>query len=231
MKKKLDELILYLFGRNPYLNFNPDGWTFDAGGWHSNFTHIKAILEQKKPLISIEVGTYKGASALLIAECIRQQNSGGKLICIDTWLGSLEHLPLGNSISEASQSQKKLLAVHGYPSLYQQFLFNVLSKNLESVIIPFPNTSVLAYKWLKRMGVKADFIYLDGSHEPEDVWLDLNHYYRLLADGGILVGDDYKWPGVHQSVQRFCQENSLSFSLDAEREVYTMLKKLRNTNK
>jgi predicted O-methyltransferase YrrM len=97
-----------------------------------------------------------------------------------------------------------------------------LYKKLESVIIPFPNTSITAYKWLKRLGVRADFIYIDGSHEPEEVWLDLKNYFRLLTPGGVLAGDDYKWAGVQSAVQRFCRENRLPVSLIGNNEVYLL---------
>ena len=37
----------------------------------------------------------------------------------------------------------------------------------------------------------ADFIYIDGSHEAEDVLLDGLLCWKLLKKGGIMVFDDY----------------------------------------
>ena len=38
-----------------------------------------------------------------------------------------------------------------------------------------------------------DLIYMDGSHEPEDVKVDLQECFQLLKPGGILWMDDYNW--------------------------------------
>ena len=38
-----------------------------------------------------------------------------------------------------------------------------------------------------------DLIYMDGSHVPEDVKVDLQECFQLLKLGGILWMDDYNW--------------------------------------
>ncbi|MDA1185428.1 MAG: class I SAM-dependent methyltransferase [Acidobacteria bacterium] len=40
-----------------------------------------------------------------------------------------------------------------------------------------------------------DLIYVVGSHEGRDVLLDACLSFHLLTSGGILLLDDYKWPG------------------------------------
>lgn len=37
------------------------------------------------------------------------------------------------------------------------------------------------------------WIYVDGSHEAQDVFCDAAGAFRLLKSGGILVFDDYLW--------------------------------------
>jgi hypothetical protein len=49
--------------------------------------------------------------------------------------------------------------------------------------------------------VIADLIYIDGSHEYEDVISDIDSYLPLVRKGGIFFGDDYYgWPGVAKAV-------------------------------
>ncbi|MGJ5814449.1 class I SAM-dependent methyltransferase [Paludibaculum fermentans] len=45
-----------------------------------------------------------------------------------------------------------------------------------------------------------DFIYVDGSHRPEDVLVDAVQSWRVLRPGGILVFDDYLMLDNHLSV-------------------------------
>jgi hypothetical protein len=60
--------------------------------------------------------------------------------------------------------------------------------------------------------VRADLIYLDGSHEEEDVYQDLVTWWDIVKPGGPLFGDDWTWDGVRLAVQRFASENHLSIS-------------------
>jgi predicted O-methyltransferase YrrM len=42
-------------------------------------------------------------------------------------------------------------------------------------------------------GETFDWIYLDGSHEAQDVLIEAALAFKLLKAGGILVFDDYGW--------------------------------------
>ena len=39
----------------------------------------------------------------------------------------------------------------------------------------------------------VDIIYIDGSHDENDVLEDAVLSWRLLKEGGILIFDDYRW--------------------------------------
>jgi hypothetical protein len=61
-----------------------------------------------------------------------------------------------------------------------------------------------------------DWIYLDGDHSYEGVLNDLNSSRRVVKDGGIILGDDYKWafqkhgkPGVTAAVDEFVEKTGL----------------------
>ena len=100
---------------------------------------------------------------------------------------------------------------NGYPTVYYQFLANVMHKNLEDIIIPFPQASALAARFLLLNNVKADMIYIDASHDEEDVYNDINNYWHLLKQNGVIFGDDYDefWPGVKLGVNNFVADNDL----------------------
>ena len=61
--------------------------------------------------------------------------------------------------------------------------------------------------------IKADFVFLDGSHEENDVYMDLYYYYQLVNEGGHIWGDDYGWEGVYKALDRFCEDNSIQYNI------------------
>ena len=62
-------------------------------------------------------------------------------------------------------------------------------------------------------GVLADAIYIDASHEYLDCKTDMEAYWELLRDGGIMFGDDYDWPGVKRAVDEFVAFRMLQLTL------------------
>jgi hypothetical protein len=51
---------------------------------------------------------------------------------------------------------------------------------------------------------KYDFVFLDGSHDYEDVKWECEHYSKIIHPGGILTGHDYDiFDGVNKAVDEF----------------------------
>lgn len=58
-----------------------------------------------------------------------------------------------------------------------------------------------------------DILYVDGSHEYDEVKQDLLDYYPKVKHGGVIGGHDYNpkgFPGVVQAVDEFCEEFGLT---------------------
>ena len=121
-----------------------------------------------------------------------------EIVCIDTWLGSSEHLIAPDPMLRAS-----LRYVNGFPSLYYTFLSNVIAVGLQDVITPFPMASDGAATVLARLGVQADFIYIDAAHEYEAALRDMNLYWPLLKPDGLMLCDDYGYSAVTQAACQF----------------------------
>lgn len=159
----------------------------DPQGWGSEHRVFSDLVATTRPEVIIEVGTWKGASAITMAKACQSEGLNTKIYCVDTWLGAVEFWT-----DFAHTPERNLMQKNGYPSIYYQFLSNVVHAGLQDIIIPIPNTSAIATKILKAMGVKAQLIYIDGSHDYEDVKADIRAYRELLAPGGIMFGDDFK---------------------------------------
>ena len=136
------------------------------------------------------------------------RNIDGVIVCIDTWLGGLDHIsnPMTADWDIGRYRQ------HGYPILYYQFLANVMHTGMQNYIVPFPNTSAIAARWLLKNGIQADIVYIDASHDEDDVHNDLVDYWKILRPGGVMFGDDWSsyWPGVVNAVTRFSQAHDIT---------------------
>ena len=190
---------------DPYQGFDWQSLPDDRSGWGSDSAAFGELVAAIKPRRIIEVGTWKGGSALTLAEALEKQGLDAEIICVDTWLGALEMW----TDQEDAGRFGSLALKHGYPTLYYQFLANVCRAGQQSRITPFPIPSVTAAQWFSLRDVRADLIYIDGSHEEEDVYQDLVSYWDLVRPGGVLFGDDWSWDGVRLAVERFARENSL----------------------
>lgn len=171
----------------------------DVQGWHSKSPFFESIINEVKPKTIIEVGSWKGASAINMATLATK----AQLYCVDTWLGGIDH-ELNQQIDTSVLTRD-----HGYPTLYFQFLANVQRAGVFQRVCPIPQTSANGAKLLSAHGIWAELIYIDGSHELKDVYDDICAYWSLVSPGGVMFGDDWGFPGVSVSVQRFCLENNL----------------------
>lgn len=192
---------------DPYGGFvervNPPAW-----GLHSNSSVFPFLIEQVQPKTIIEVGSWLGASAIYMAQIVQKLKLDTGIICVDTWLGSLEHW-------RGKADRLQLDLKNGYPTFYENFLSNVLRLQCEDYILPLPLPSLIAAEYLKEQNIQADLIYIDGSHNELDVYNDLCAYWDLLQTGGGMFGDDWTWPSVVSAVTRFCTEKNLTFQNDA----------------
>ena len=133
----------------------------------------------------VEIGSWKGKSSAYMAVEIANSNKNIDFYCVDTWEGSIEH----KNNTEISM-------------LYDIFLNNM--KSIESYYTPLKMKSLDAVS--KFEDSSLDFVFIDGSHEYEDVKEDIKAWLPKVKPGGILAGHDYyiegtDWfPGVKQAV-------------------------------
>jgi len=160
----------------------------DLQGWNGNSNVFMELIQETRPEIIVEIGTWKGQSAINMANCCKSLGLQTKIYCIDTWLGALE---FWHGLNETPE--RDLMLKNGYPQIYYQFLSNVVHSNCQDMIIPVPLPSILGIKLLNKLGIKAGLIYIDGSHEYEDVVLDIAVSNDLISKTkAVIFGDDYR---------------------------------------
>jgi len=170
---------------------------FNAHGWfrEPNFRALSRIVRENQVRVAVELGSWLGASALCIARMLPE---AGKLYAVDTWLGSTEH----HEVPE--------YAAH-LPTLYQQFLSNVVHAALTRRIVPVRMTVAEA---AGALAVTPDLVYVDASHDEESVLADIRAWHAKLAPGGILCGDDWQHAPVQCAVTQAAGE--LGFAVEGE---------------
>ena len=171
----------------------------DLQGWNSDHPIFDKLVDEIEPKVIVEVGSWKGRSVAHWAAATVALET--EIFAVDTWLGGTEH-----HLSDLAHDDRKLDEC-GSPTLYHQFLRNFVGKPEASRIHPLQQTSQNGARILRHFGVQADIIYIDGSHEYEDVYSDLIAYAPLLAAGGRMFGDDFRaFPGVFAAVIRYAHE-------------------------
>lgn len=190
--------------RCAYDNISVDDHVVDADGWidGENFLRVfeNCIKDVECPVI-IEVGTWKGLSALAMANKCKELGKNFLIICIDTWLGAPEFWTTG-----LNDGQRNLNPVNGYPTVFYTFTKNVKKFGFENNIVPFPISSIQGADVLRHYDITADVIYIDAAHEYAPVKADIEAYLKLLKPSGTIIGDDYDWPGVKRAVNELCPQ-------------------------
>ncbi len=170
----------------------PEKWH----GWFVNQKQLDNLFKRFKPKTVIELGSFLGLSTDFIA---KRLPNDGKLYAVDHWLGSVEH-------------QGRPDVAHLLPTLYEQFLSNMIHKQNTSKVVPVKMTTTEAASFLE--DIKADLIYIDAAHDEASVYSDLTLYYPLLKENGIICGDDWGWPTVQKAVVRFAREHRIKIHSD-----------------
>ncbi|MEH3147691.1 MAG: class I SAM-dependent methyltransferase [Methylobacterium frigidaeris] len=191
-------------GRDPFADPPKDLRPLDLQGWRSVHPYLDEAVTEFRPGVVVEVGTWKGASALHLARTMAEHGVAGTVIAVDTWLGAVDHWADAELFAE-------LATENGYPSLYRTFLANVLREGMADRVVPLPLDSVNAAELMVLRGVTADVIHLDAGHEEASVAADLRAWWPVLRPGGLFVADDYdsqggRFPGVTRAVDAFCAE-------------------------
>lgn len=196
-----DELIESLwFGRDPFVDFPASEHPVDHQGWNSDHPYLGQAIREARPRIVVEVGVWKGGSVLTMAAEAKAQNVDCAIVAVDTWLGSADHWH--------EEGHAAMRMEHGRSQLFHTFMANVLDRALQDYVVPLPIDSLNALQLLRSRGLRPDVVHIDAGHDYRSATSDITHWWEILADGGLLIGDDYftdrdLWPEVRRAFDDF----------------------------
>ena len=165
--------------------------------WFNYSDFYKLIVDKFDNATFVEIGSWKGRSSIFMAVEIINSNKNIKQYCVDTWKGSAEHIRF---------------SILNDDGLYHEFLKNIEPVN--HVITPVRMKSLDACNTFEDGSL--DFIFIDASHEYDDVKQDIEHWYPKVKSGGIIAGHDYdnSWFGVVRAVNEWSSENNKKIEIN-----------------
>jgi hypothetical protein len=202
MNKIRRDLIEKLWrGHDPFLGFPENVHPIDMQGWNSGHEYLADCIRSLRPEVTVEVGVWKGGSAITLAKALRDSGVEGAVVAVDTWLGSWEHWLRDERFPD-------MRFEFGYPKLYHTFVANVINAGVQDYIVPLPLDSTNAYNLLSQKKIVPTVVHIDGGHDFDAVTIDLDHWWNMLPSGGVIIGDDYDpkgvvWPSVRDAIDAF----------------------------
>lgn len=149
-------------------NFTEDWFSHNIDTWKKQLAHLKG----KEGVLVIELGAYEGRATTWLLDNILT-GKGSVLIAVDTWEGSEEHKDIDMK------------------AVKQRFDDNVEQFNGEATLSKYAGTT--SSFLIDNAYLEADMIYIDASHQANDVLSDAVLSDNLLKPGGLLIFDDYIW--------------------------------------
>jgi predicted O-methyltransferase YrrM len=125
----------------------------------------------ERAITVVEIGSFRGRSTIAAAHALLARAKGGKLYAIDP---------------QADEGFRELEA-------------NIAEAGVESVVELIRATSREARKRFDEGPV--DLLFIDGSHEYEDVRGDFGDWLPLVEPGGIVAVNDPFWWGVGRALR------------------------------
>lgn len=194
-----------LFVDNPFDSIELDGiegegLETDVQGWGSNHGIFKQAIKHYKPATVIELGTWKGASAIHMAGLFKEEGIAAQILCVDNFIGFPSYY------LRPEQAHKEFKIKGGIPRLYWTFMKNVHEAGHADMITPLVQQTAAAAQICMGKRIKADMIYVDGDHTYEGCRDDLKNFTPVLNDDGFFICDDYQWDGAKQAMHEYIEE-------------------------
>lgn len=153
--------------------------------WNQAFVTNVKKLNLMSLNLCLEIGVFEGKTTNYIID--NMLTDIGKLICVDPLQNSylIENLTPNDELNNIKYR-------NCFKQQYDRFIKNTepnfkkieLYRELSSTALP-----KLALKYKNQL----DFIYVDGDHREQGVYLDGLMALELTKPGGIILFDDYLW--------------------------------------
>jgi predicted O-methyltransferase YrrM len=174
-------------------------WKDVSGFFDSDLVYKLAVNTFPEGSVFVEIGSWMGRSTCCLGQLIKESQKSIKVYAVDTFEGSDEHIEIIKDIEENSTSLLEIFKRHTSLCGVNKIITPIKGASLD-VVSKFKDESI-------------DFIFIDASHDYENVLADITAWYPKLKPGGLIAGDDYApcWGGVIQAVNEYFKDNTVFF--------------------
>ena len=166
--------------------------------WNQEFIKNSEGIREKN--LCLEIGCFEGLTSNYIVDNILSES--GRLICVDP----LTDVYLNDKLSELDDNNNNKEWIY-FKDQYSRFINNV-SEHIESGKIELiKDLSINVFNsLLDKYKESFDFIYIDGDHRPDGVYIDAINSFKLCKSGGYILFDDYTWGDTGKGIDKFLNE-------------------------
>jgi predicted O-methyltransferase YrrM len=159
----------------------------EGGDWCSieKASTLAAILVGLRPKIVVELGVWKGGSAIPMAITLREIGSG-RLVAVDAWSAEV-------SVSGQENDHLKwwgeTMGADGHEHAFRTFMARLEKHNAADRCQVIRKRTDAA-----EVPSSIDVLHHDANHGPQAV-LDVERWAPAVRVGGYFIVDDLDWPG------------------------------------
>lgn len=227
-QNQFETLMLKAWTGNPYDAAQVSPLPYDVqADWGRDNAILRGAVQALRPQRVIEVGTWKGASAIAMCDALKAIDIQPIIMCVDTW-GGLEgwrswvQRPMtergvprivewwSDKVGETAVQQ----SWPGDARKFPLFASNVVRRGMDGNIVPMPVEGCTAVDWFRENGVEPDLVHLDATHDHAELLALMHAYWDLLRQGGVMMGMDFHpaHPGVISAVHEFSNARNQAIS-------------------
>jgi hypothetical protein len=156
---------------------NVEGWLFLDEAWALHEA-VRNLTSDNRPLTVVEIGSWKGRSTIALALGVKARGDG-TVFAIDPHTGAgTPKWPTATAV---------------------EFQGNIAAAGVDDVVQMLVATSQVARPQFAANSI--DVLFIDGSHEYEDVRLDILDWQTAVKDESIVAFNDPASPGVYRALR------------------------------
>ena len=157
-----------------------EGWLFLNEAF-ALYSAARNAAEADSNAVIVEIGSWKGRSTIALAMGLRDGGGSGRVSAIDPHTGEPDRLAPGPPVTVA------------------EFNNNIERAGIEHKVELMLITSHLARPRFQQASV--DVLFVDGSHQYDDVLQDIQEWQSSLKPGGVVAFNDPSAPGVYRALR------------------------------
>lgn len=173
----------------------------------------------QRPMQLLEIGSWAGGSAITWANALNRYNPRrGSVVCVDPWKTYFEASGISQLTGVKATHYSEMQRALASDEIFALFQHNIRSAKVEDAVVTVRGSSEQVLPLLAAR--RFDLIFVDGNHSYASVLSDLRLAAELVAEGGILCGDDLELQAAEIDLSRAQQMAHVDYALDLSTQKY-----------